>query len=603
MRTMFVTAVLLAAAPVLGQGPPVPAPTYGDTVVVTASLEEESREKLPATVDVIEADEIEERQATELADVLATVPGLTVVRSGGPGQVTSLFSRGTESDHTLVLWNGLELNNPFFGGFDWAFLPTQGVRRVEIARGPFSAVHGSDAIGGVIQVLTEAVDGGSLRLEGGDGDYFRAALATGMSSPGFELEVLGHFRTGSGDFVNDRYESEEAAARAQWNLGETATIGVIARLNQSDVGIPFSGGAPSPSRRISWQERELAVPFRVESGAWRLDAQLSQVVYETAFRDPEDAFGFTASDTDSEALRVRATASRHFSGSSWLAFGTEVERLEVDDRSVFGINLVGAQQETRAFFAEAFRKLGRFHVDAGVRYDDNDVYGSRTSPRFGVSAELGSHGRIKASYGEGFRAPSLGELFFPSSGNRELEPEESESLELGVEYEGARWQAGVTGFDTRLINLIDFDFVTFSNVNRGRAETQGVEGWLGRRTKALSWRWNVTFLDAVDATSDEPLLRRPRESSNLLVSFPVRRVGLHLTGRYVGPRPDVDPVTFARSENPGYVRFDLAAKWKPVRRLAPYARIENLADREYQEALGFPAPGRTLIVGLLTGWE
>jgi len=603
VRKMFLVAALIGGSiPVLGQEEVDTVPTYADSVVVTASLEEESKAKLPASVDVIESDEIEERQATEVADLLATVPGLTLTRSGGPGQVTSLFSRGTESDHTLVLWNGVELNNPFFGGFDWAFLPTQGVKRVEIARGPFSAIHGSDAIGGVVQVLTDSMEGGSLRLESGDRGYFRGTLAVGTSTPGFEVEVLGHVRTGDGVLDNDFYDSEEAVARAEWDIGGGMSLGVTARVNQSDVGIPLSGGQPSPSRRISWKEQELALPFHIERGEWRVDVHVSQVIYQTDFRDPADAFGFTRSDTESEALRLRTSATRSLTDKGWFAFGAEVERLEVDDRSVFGVNLSGARQQTRAAFGEIFRTLGRVHVDLGLRYDDNDAFGSKTSPRLGLSADIGRRGRVKVSFGEGFRAPSLGELFFPASGNSELLPEESESFELGVEWVGQKWTLGVTGFQNRLTNLIDFDFVSFSNINLGRAKTEGLEAWTSFQVPALRLRWNMTLLDAVDELNGLPLLRRPRESSSLLVSLPGKRMGLHLTGRYVARRPDVDPVTFARSENPGYVRFDLAAHWKRSGRLTPYARIENLADREYAEALGFPAPGRTVVVGLLTDW-
>ena len=121
---------------------------YEEAIVVTASLDDERKSDLPAAVSVIESEEIEYRQSTEVASLLASLPAMTVVQSGSPGQVTSLFTRGTKSDQTLVLWNGVELNDPYFGGFNWAFMPTEGVGRVEAVRGPFSSLYGGDAVGG-----------------------------------------------------------------------------------------------------------------------------------------------------------------------------------------------------------------------------------------------------------------------------------------------------------------------------------------------------------------------------------------------------------------------------------------------------------------------
>ena len=383
MRSIFVFAGILGGViPAAAQTPP---PTVRETVTVTATLEEERVDEVPASVDVITAAEIRARGATAISDLLKTVPGLAVVRSGVPGQATSLFSRGTESDHTLVLWNGIELNDPYFGGFNWAFLATEGVERIEVARGPFSALYGSDALGGVVQVLSAPVEGVKLRLEGGEDAYQRAALTAGWVGSRARVEVAAHRRRGDGAFQNAFYDSDEIVAHGTWTLSPGKTLGFVARVNESDTGIPFSLGAPSLERRISWRESELAVPFEVELDRWRLEARLSQVDYESSFRDPFDPFGFTSGDTESQAQRVRAVASYRLPEGARISFGAEAERLEVSDRSSFGVSLDGDRQETWAVFGETALQLGRARLDLGVRHDDKCWY---QNSLFGLQRQL-----------------------------------------------------------------------------------------------------------------------------------------------------------------------------------------------------------------------
>jgi len=376
------------------------------------------------------------------------------------------------------------------------------------------------------------------------------------------------------------------------------SLGVLGRANDSNTGIPLSGDTPTPDRRIAWQEREVAIPFRLERGTFALDAQLSRVAFDNAYRAPSDPFGFTSADTSSEALRGRTVATWHALPNLRLSFGGESERLEVTDSSSFGSNLKGAHQSTWAVFGEAGYDAGSFHGDVGVRRDDNNVYGSQTSLRLGGVADLGAGFRLRASYGEAFRAPSLGELFFPGSGNPNLQPETSRSTEVGLERQGGGWRFAVTGFENRQKNLIEFDFATFTDVNVGRAKSRGIEAEVGYRRGIVSARLNSTWLDAKDETTGLALLRRPKRSSNLVLALTPRRWTFSLTGRVVGDRPDVDPVTFANRTNPGYQRWDVAASYQLLDWLAPYARVENVADRAYAQALGFPAPGRTVIGGV-----
>lgn len=577
-------------------------PQFGDQIVVTAALADQERRETTASTEVIDRDEIEARGATSVAELLTTVAGLDLVQSGGPGQQASLFTRGTESDHTLVLWNGLELNDPYFGGFNWAFLTTDGVERVEVVRGPFSALYGSDALGGVVQILTRAPEGVRLRLEGGSDDYRRAGVAAGVELGDVQLEAYGYTRRGDGAFDNADFAGDGGTVRADWQVGEGLSLGLVARVDDSSTGIPFSGGEPDLDRRIDWREEELALPVRAELGSWQVEGSLARVDYASRFSDPDDPFGSTHSATDSRAWRARAVATRPLGpegvGDSWIAFGADWEDVEVDDASVFGTNLEDEGQRTRAGFAQWVGEVGPLRVDLGLRHDDNSAFGGHTSPRAGLLLRLGAHDRLHASWGEGFRAPSVGELFFPGIGNPDLEPEISRGYELGWVHERPGLRAAVTGFENRITDLIEFDLPGFTNINVD-ARTRGVEGSLRLADGIFAAELNGTWTEAENRDLDLPLLRRPEWKSNLVLTATPGAWTTSLIVRYVGERPDADPAdTTVRVENPSYVRTDVALSWRATERLAPYLRVENAADETYSPAVGFPAPGRTWIAGV-----
>lgn len=595
--SLLLVGILGGAIPALSQSTPVDA--FGDTLIVTASLEKETEGSLPATIDVIDAAEIENRQTIAVLDLLATLPSMDVVRSGSPGQVTSLFTRGMESNHTLALWNGIELNDPYFGGYNWGFMATDGVDRVEVVRGPFSSLYGGDAMGGVVQVLSGRHQGIRLDLEAGGDGYARGGLSGGARLGSLQLDVAGNVRRGDGLVDNDNYAGEELMVRADWSFQPGMSLGLALRGLNADTGIAYSGGQPSPNRRIQWEERLVGVPFRFESDRWTVDAQVSSVFYDNAFRDPGDLFGFIYSDTESRVLKGRSVASYDLERpDSWIAFGGDVDESEVTDSSVFGSNLEGEGQRNWAVFSELYYRLGDFRLDLGLRRDENNVYGGQTSPRLGIQWSAAEATRLWVSYGEAFTAPSVGELFFPFSGNPDLEPETSRSLELGVDQRVGNWRWSLVGYNNDLFNLIDFDFVEFININIGRARTRGLEAEVGYIAGRWSARWNAAFLDAEDLDSSLPLLRRAGESSNLVLTYAPQSWSVTLTGRYTGDRDDIDPTSFERRSNDSYLRFDLAGRWQASKSLAPYLRLENLTDEEYQEVLGFPAPGITLVGGI-----
>ena len=573
-----------------------PTPKIEERLVVTGSLEKEPESKVPAAITVIPAEEIEARQATQVLDLLATVPGATVAQSGAPGSITALFLRGANSNQTLALWNGIPLNAPFDGAFNWAYLPTDGIDRVEVVRGPFSSLYGSQAMGGVVQILSRPADGARLRLEGGSHGYGRAGLSAAFGGGPVRFELFGNARRGDDRFANDDYDGRDVTARAEWKPLAGLTLGLLARGQSAEVGIPFSGLTLSPLRREEDDSRQIALPVAWEKGSFRLEGLLSRSAIDLAYRDPNDSFTFSKTETRED--RGRLVATFHGAAPWWGAVGGEWSEQEVSNRSNFGVNLEGARRENRAAFGQLHLDRTAVQIDLGVRYDDDELYGSQVSPKAGLVWAVAPSLALRASYGQGFRSPSFVELYFPFSGNLGLKPETSESYEAGLDWAAGPWRAGLSLFRNDQEELIDFDLATFTSINVKRARSRGAEAEASFRRGLATVRVNATYLDAEDLTQGLPLLRRPEWSGNLVATGRHGAFRGSLVGRYVGRRDDVDPVTFGRAENPSYVRFDAAGQWEALSWLAPYARIENLGDRDYAEVLGFPAPGRKLVGGV-----
>lgn len=595
-----------ASAPAPGSATP---PVFTVETEVTATAVSEEREDVPATVRVVGSAETEARQAESIVELLGTVPGAHAFVAGPPGQQASLFLRGADSNQTLVLWNGIPLNDPYFGDVNFAFLPTDGLERLEVVAGPFSALYGSSAVGGVVQVITAPQAGTDLLLEVGQTQHRRATLAASGTRGSLNGWVSGHWRDGEGGLDNDAYESRELAGQLRWGSGST-TAALLARWNDSNTGIPLgftaTGFAPTPHQHIAWEERQWGIPWSHTIDGWELRGTLSQVHYDNAYRYPEDPFGFTRSDTTSSADRVRAAGTRPLgSGSSalgWWSAGAEWERLGASNDGSFGPTLDDSRQRTRAVFTQLHLEGGRWAADLGLRRDDNDAYGGATSPRLGAVVALAPWLRLRASHGESFRAPSLGELFFPGTGNPDLQPERGRSTEVGAELSRGPWRLDLVAFANRQRDLIDLDFTTFRNVNVGQAKSHGTEAELRFERGLFTARLGLTRLHTENRDTGEALLRRPERSAHLVALVRPGRASLSLVGTWVGSRLDLDPATFAHVDNASYFTLDVAGGWQLRSHIAPFARVLNVLDRRHQPVLGFPALGRTVVGGVRVEW-
>ncbi len=576
-----------------------PAPV-SESVVVTATSLPEAEKEVGSAVTVITRKEIEKSGRTLVLELLRSVPGLDVVQSGTPGSLTSLFTRGVNSTHTLVLVDGVRMNSPFFAGYDFSAMTTENIERIEIVRGPFSALYGSDAIGGVVQIFTRTASRGlSGRATGEAGNQGQGQGSAFASVGEGTFSATGGYRyaTFGGNRPNTDWRQRNGSASLEARLTGGGRVAVEGSLLDGEVGNPGPVGAPSTARGIFREER-LAIPGSFPlSGANHLDVLLADVRSKPRYRDTEGGF---SSRTDAETLQARV-ADTALIGAHSVTVLASWEQWKVDDASNFGTNLDGQRTMLWGAGAQDTATLGPVTVTAGLRFDHHSVFGDAWSPR-GTIAWLsrGSLWKVRASGGSAFRAPTVGELYYPFAGNPDLKPERSVSWEAGVERYVVGGRAEVSLFWNDLRDLIVYDFAQSKNLNVGRARTRGIEvGWRQEVLAELSADATYTYLDARNRVSDAALARRPRHRAALGLDWrPLP--GLDILPRilFVGHRPDGDPLTGHSVEDPSYARFDLAAHWQATPVLAPYVRLTNSLDREYDEAAGYPAAGRLVAGGL-----
>jgi vitamin B12 transporter len=592
---LFLTAIALLVL----VAPPLSAQTaLSAEIVVTASSVPETIEETPAAVSIITKEDMDRRAARDVVDVLREVPGLAVARTGTPGKATSIFLRGGSSKAALVLWNGVEMNNPYFSGYDFGQMSSAGVERVEVVRGPFSSLYGSEAVSGVVNVLTTPrASGARVEVEGGENGLFNASASGALATDRWNAHAAVERRNDDGFAPNDDLRATSVLGGAFGQLTRSFSVGVLARHTAYDLGIPMTPSAdstrfvPSPERRQDGSESQIVAPLRYETGNNAFELRLGESRRVEHFADVAGPFGPEASDTRSRTRSARATARF---GS--LTLGGELEKSVVDHVSNFSLIDERSRTNRSAFIEDHFSFSNGVDVTAGARYDDFEAFGSEVSPRLAVSW-LRRADKLRAAYGQGFRAPAIGELFSPFFGNEALAAERSRTFEIGYDRFAANGSTSVTVFRSDYDELIVFgDDFRFQNI--AAADATGIELNASRRYRNWNSSASYTWTDSEDAATGETLIRRPEHSGSLAVGYEFSPLSTHLVVIHAGARADVtDLIPFGRVMNDAYTTADIVLAWR-MGAYQPFVKVENLTDERYQEVFGYASGTRRVRFGV-----
>ncbi len=565
-----------------------------DAVQVTANRSEVATNKTLASVTVITRADIEQSQAPDVADLLSQQAGLDIVRSGGSGTNVSVFTRGSNSNHTLILINGVRVNTAVQGSYDFSSLPLALIERVEIVRGPRAALWGSDAIGGVIQIFTRA-KGSFAELRAGS--YGRAEFDVGFGAGDEENNFGAAFGYGSADGFsalndplafgynpdNDGYENSHFLLNGKMTIGSQTLSAFTSAL---DANIDFDEGKSNKKNREvglvlkgkltdTWQH-SLSIGHSYEN--------LDTPAYDNLFGSRRLAVDWVNSIDVNEQNRFNV-------GVNWSSENGFNEDL--------GIATIENTRRNTGLFASWRGEFASNTFELAARRDENSQFGGKTTGQAAWGFEINEDLRLRASWGQGFRAPNFNELYYPGffgffKGNKDLRPESSDSVELGLNFNISSQQTlEVSAYNTKVTDLIAFEELpTFSATNINRARLKGAEVEYQFKGEVFSIAANAGWQDARNLDGNIKLLRRADRKLNVNTNFKINEqwsLGLDLQA--ASERPDFGKPAAGYGRVDGRISYQFAEAWTLE------ARIENLGDKDYELIPGYNTPGRS---GLIT---
>ncbi|OAT51634.1 TonB-dependent vitamin B12 receptor BtuB [Providencia heimbachae] len=589
-----------------------------DELVVSANRFEQPLSSILAPVTVVTREEIDHWQSNTVIDVLRRLPGVDVAQNGGMGQQSSLFIRGTESRHVLVMIDGVRLNQAgISGSSDMSQIPISLVQRIEYIRGARSAVYGSDAIGGVVNIITRRNDdgttlnagigshgyqnyNGSTQQKVGENTTVTAAAAY-MHTTGFDIEARGF----SGDRVQP--DKDGFLSKSLWLGVEhqfSSDIVAYARAygydNRTDYDAYYDKSADSQVDTRKLYSRTYETGLKYHNDKYSTSLMGSYSTTKDYNYDPKYGQYGTFSNLDESKQYNLQWGNNYLLDKGNISTGIDYQRQSIEPSSYTMISDKQTLNNTGLYLTGQYTLIDSVVAEAAVRSDHHSEFNWHTTWQSGLSWEFYEGYKLVGSYATAYKAPNLSQLYAYSSsiygttvGNPNLKPEESKQWEIGFEGKTGPlfWQ--VNAYHNDIDNLIDYKYgypiSTYENI--GKAKIKGVE-WVGEvETGIFHHQVTYQYTDPRDKEKDEVLLRRAKQQVKYQLDWAIYDVDMGLTYQYIGSRYD-KMGNGQRIKVGGVSLWDLTAAYPVTSHLTIRGKIANMFDKDYETAYGYRTAGR-----------
>lgn len=605
-------------------------------VLVTATKTPTSAIEIASSYTLITSSDLANYQKTSALEVLRDIEGISITQQGGPGKLASIFTRGANSNHTLVLIDGIEMNDASSpnNAYDIATLSTENIDRIEVVRGPQSTLYGSEAMAGVINIITKKGEGSpgiNITGEAGSNNYYRGGFTSSGSYNSFNYSAgiskqktdgISSISQKYGASEKDGYDNTSASFKGGYNFSEFTDINLIYRFTKAKAGIDQSGiFGDDPNYNYDVEEHIGGINGNLSlfENKWiqKFSAGLTRKLSHAIDKIDPDHPG-VSSNNYSNATRLKFGWQNMVTAleNNKITFGVETEE-ETSTTSYKSESLWGPfeskfpKQNVRTnsiYIQDQLTLINNLYTSVGLRFDDHEKFGGKVTYRIAPAYYLSATStKFKFTYGTGYKAPSLFYLFDPAFGNPDLKPEESKGWDAGFEQYllNSKISFGLTYFRTDFNELIGFD-ENFVTVNIDKAQTSGIEFFASyKNSKNFNINLNYTYVSAKDKSpgvlkESEDLIRRPNNKLNMNINYmPLTDLNLNINTSFVGERKDDDFESYPskRVTLKSYTLVDFAASYKLINQLSINGRIENIFDTEYEEILYYGTLGRSFYMG------
>ena len=590
-----------------------------ENIIITANRSQQDSFLSLSANTVLTRDDIEALQVASVSDILSTVAGIQVVTNGDAGQSSSVFTRGMESDHTLILLDGVRVNSATLGTTNFAALSAQQIERIEVVKGPRAALWGSDALAGVIQIFTKRYASGekAFSIGLGSNSFNQSSISVGFGNEQHQYtfnastensDGFNAYRSNPNDPYDldepdkDGYERETVSLVGNSQFTQDFKLSVVARFQRGES--EFDASYPD---KPCWHDPESKCPAfyannqdtknyhtRV-AGSYQLGKGSIELALAKS-QDRSEQYGNDVQLQRIETEREQASliAFYPFTSQSSVTVGADWYQEDISanyDLDNFTPGVQGFGSDTRdvsAIFAQARHQVDQILLEVAVRGDDIENVGDETTYNLSLGYQLAPDWLVSVNTGTGFRAPSFNDLYWPNSGNADLRPETSETHEILVRHFTNALNIELSIYDTEVEDLISWDEVSkgvWKPSNVDKATMQGVDLTASYQQGDFHHQLNAGYVDTEDAKTKDELLRRPKLSANYTLAYQWEAWNFNSTVSYRDESID-------KSKLDSYWLFDLGAQWQVTDSVLLSAKINNLFDEEYETATNYFADGR-----------